>query len=70
MTFAEARISNPRVFVRAFVEGLEIDQRSWRAGFASVTRDGATDCPAGLDMFSFYLGRAEARRYGGKKKAA
>jgi hypothetical protein len=51
---------------QAFVAGLAVDAASRAAGHAAELAGAGRHCPAGLDMFSYYLGRAEARRYGRK----
>lgn len=44
--------------LQAFTAGLAIDQPSWDAGYQAGASGKRTPCPDGMDLFSFYLGRA------------
>jgi hypothetical protein len=46
--------------LRAFSTGLAVDQRSWNAGYEAGASGKRTACPEGMDVFSFFLGRAAA----------
>lgn len=55
--------------LHAIASGLAVDQASWQAGYEAAIAGRRSACPAGMDLFSFYLGRAAACP-GGMKAAS
>jgi hypothetical protein len=58
----------PSSVAEAFIAGAAVDQKSRSAGYQAELAGAGPGCPAGIDMFSFFLGRAEARRYHGARR--